>query len=184
MAHGEGDHRGNGAGQPVLFSETQHFTQWWLWVLILGIAALNWWGFVEQIMLHRPFGDNPAPDTLVLAFSALFGIGLPWLMAACRLKTTVSADGIVVQFLPFHLKPRLIPLAGIREFGARRYNAILEFGGWGIKFGRGGQALNVSGSEGVQLVFVNGKRLLIGSRRAAEFAEAIAAAQSRLQGRR
>jgi len=161
-----------------LFSEVQHFTQWWVWLLVLGVAGLNWWGFVEQILLHRPFGNNPAPNWMVLLFSALFGIGLPWLMAACKLRTAVTAQGVVVQFVPFHLRPRLIPLDGIREFAARRYSALLEYGGWGIKYGRGGEALNVSGNEGVQFVFVNGKRLLIGSRRATEFAAALAEAQS------
>jgi hypothetical protein len=168
----------------VLFSESQGFTQWWVWVIVLGIAGLNWWGFVEQILLNKPFGDNPAPDWMMLVFTALFGIGLPWLMVSCRLKTWVTSEGVVVQFSPFHLRPRIIPLDGIQEFAARRYNALLEFGGWGVRFGSRGQALNASGNEGVQFVFANGKRLLIGSQRAEEFAAAVGQAMSQAKGRR
>jgi TATA-box binding protein (TBP) (component of TFIID and TFIIIB) len=50
---------------------------------------------------------------------------------------------------------------------------LLEYGGWGIKYGRKGKAYNVSGNRGVQLVFKDGKQLLIGSQRAEELAEAI-----------
>jgi hypothetical protein len=166
--------------QRVLFSETQHFSQWWVWVLVLGVAGLEWWSFVEQIILRRPFGNNPAPDWMVIVFTALFGIGLPCLIVACRLETAVTAEGVILRFAPFHLRPRFIPHDGIREIAARRYNALLEYGGWGIKYGRGGEALNVSGNEGVQFVFTNGKRLLIGSQRAAEFVAAIARAQQRV----
>lgn len=170
--------------QRVLFEETQRFTQWWVWVIVLGVAALNWWGFVEQILLSKPFGDNPAPDWMILLFTALFGIGLPWLMAACRLMTAVTPDGIIVRFAPFHLRARIIPHSGIRQFAARRYNPLLEYGGWGLRLGRGGQALNASGNEGVQLVLTNGRRLLIGSQRAGEFAAAIEEARTLAKDRR
>jgi hypothetical protein len=39
----------------------------------------------------------------------------------------------------------------------------MEYGGWGIKYGKMGKAYNVSGNRGVQLEFTDGKRLLIGS---------------------
>jgi hypothetical protein len=55
----------------------------------------------------------------------------------------------------------------LNECFARKYRPILEYGGWGIRCGwKGGRAYNVSGNEGVQLVFKNGKRLLIGSKEA------------------
>ena len=47
---------------PVLYQEEQRFRQWWVWLLLLGIAALSWWGFYEQIVRGRPWGNNPGPD--------------------------------------------------------------------------------------------------------------------------
>lgn len=38
----------------VLFHEEQRFRQWWIWLLVLGVAALQWWGYVQQIVLDRP----------------------------------------------------------------------------------------------------------------------------------
>ena len=52
----------------------------------------------------------------------------------------------------------------------RQYSAIGEFGGWGIKYGLGGagKVYNVSGNKGLQLVYKDGSKLLIGSQRSAE----------------
>ncbi|MHC4338483.1 MAG: hypothetical protein ACYSTG_11155 [Planctomycetota bacterium] len=62
------------------------------------------------------------------------------------------------------------------ECYARTYKPIREYGGWGIRysFRKGiGRAYNMSGNKGVQLVFKNGKKLLIGSQKPDELAQAI-----------
>jgi hypothetical protein len=49
----------------------------------------------------------------------------------------------------------------------RKYNAIAEYGGWGWRLGLFGKgtAYNISGNEGLQLEFINGKKLLIGTQK-------------------
>ena len=59
------------------------------------------------------------------------------------------------------------------QYQTRQYKPIREYGGWGIRYGRGGKAYNVSGNKAVQLVLKNGKRLLIGSQRPDKLVEAI-----------
>ena len=56
----------------------------------------------------------------------------------------------------------------------RTYSPITEYGGWGIKWGSGGKAYNVSGNRGVQQEFTDGKRLLIGSQKPEQLDSAIA----------
>ena len=41
------------------FEERQRFTQVWLWALLLGVSGLMLWGFVQQIVLGRPWGSKP-----------------------------------------------------------------------------------------------------------------------------
>ncbi|NVL91956.1 MAG: hypothetical protein HWN71_02845 [Desulfobacterales bacterium] len=53
------------------------------------------------------------------------------------------------------------------------YNPLKDYGGWGIRYGRGGRAYNVSGNRGVYLELSNGKSLLIGSLQPEELARAI-----------
>lgn len=155
------------------FREVQRFTQWWVWLLVLGIAGLEWYSFVQQILFHIPFGDNPAPDWLVIVLALLFGVGLPLLFIAAQLVTEVRDDAVYVRFVPFHFSWVRIAPESISSAAAGRYNPLLDYGGWGIKQGRGGKAYNTSGNQGVQLVLSDGSRLMIGSQHAVELAAAI-----------
>ncbi len=46
----------------------------------------------------------------------------------------------------------------------------MEYGGWGIKNGLfgSGKSYNVSGNEGLQIIYTNNKRLLIGTKKTDE----------------
>jgi hypothetical protein len=52
----------------------------------------------------------------------------------------------------------------------------MEYGGWGIKYGFGGQGLvyNVSGEIGLQLKFKEGEPLLIGTQKGEEIKQILA----------
>jgi hypothetical protein len=46
----------------VTFREEQDFHRvWWVLLLVFGMTALMWWGFVQQIILGEPWGSNPGP---------------------------------------------------------------------------------------------------------------------------
>jgi hypothetical protein len=165
----------------VYFREVQRFTQWWVWLIVLGIAALMWYGFIEQLVFGRPFGDHPAPDWMLILFLALFGIGMPWLFIAAALRTEVRADALYVRFIPFHLGWIRIAPAEIRSAAAGSYNPLTDYGGWGIRYGRGGKAYNAKGNQGVLLELADGSTLMIGSQQAVELAAAIDELQKRQQ---
>ena len=56
----------------------------------------------------------------------------------------------------------------------RKYSAVKEYGGWGIKgWSQQKVAYNVSGNEGVELTLRDGRRVMLGSQRAPELAQAI-----------
>ena len=151
-------------GTNVLFREVQRFHQPWLWVLIV-VSVLATIG-----LFGEPWGDRPMSDT---ALAILFGIGILALFASIRLITEVRQDGLYIRFVPFHLSFRRIAPEGLEGFEPLTYRPILNYGGWGIKWGRGGIAYNVSGNRGVRLNYTNGKHILIGSQRADELAQAI-----------
>jgi len=37
------------------FSESQRFTQIWIWLLVLAVVAMGWWAFIEQIIYGHAF---------------------------------------------------------------------------------------------------------------------------------
>lgn len=140
----------------------------WLRCLVgasLLLAAAS--GVYAAVMSLR---EEP-PNVVGAAIGVLCGVALPLGVAVLiwvnRLETQVRSDGLYVRFFPFHLHFKRFGAEDLSECFARKYRPIVEYGGWGIRYGwKGGRAYNVSGSEGVQLVFNNGKRLLIGSKEA------------------
>jgi hypothetical protein len=151
----------------ILYEEKQSFRQPWLWLLLL--ASLG------GVLAGLAFAPEPETTTalgiatgLMLATVALFYF--------MRLSVQVEPECVRIRFLP--LWKKTIPLADIVRWQARSYRPILEYGGWGIRYSlSSGWAYNVSGNRGVQLELTGGKRILIGSQRADELAEAITAAK-------
>jgi type VI protein secretion system component VasK len=78
----------------ILFSERQHFTTPWLWILILGLAALFTYGAWKQLILGELWGSNPGPDWAILISWILAGVAIPALFASAHLRTEVRRDGI------------------------------------------------------------------------------------------
>ena len=69
---------------------------------------------------------------------------------------------------------RVIPIAEVAKVEARKYNALKEYGGWGIKGWSGKKmAYNVKGSWGVELTLKDGRRVLIGTQKPQELAAAV-----------
>ena len=159
----------------VRFREEQRFKQWWIWLLILPLAAFAWWGFVHQIILGRPIGSNPGPDWSVWLTLLLVGLGLPALFISIRLIVTVERDQITIRYRPF--TTRRIGFDEIEGYKARTYKPVKEYAGWGIKgWSVERMSYSVSGREGVELTLTGGTRVMIGSRKAQQLADAIGAA--------
>jgi hypothetical protein len=158
----------------LFFEEEQRFRQPWLWALMLGnglfLAAI-----FGTAAVQRPDRATAIAVAAAFAFSVLGLVAL--LLYTARLSVRLDSEAIHIRFSPF--LRRRIPLTEIQGWQARTYRPIREYGGWGVRvglFGRG-SAYNVSGNRGVQLSFSDGKRLLIGSQRADEFAAGIAEAK-------
>lgn len=111
---------------------------------------------------------------LLFAVGVFLPIGIAVLFCFLKLETQVRQDGLYLRFVPFHRKFKRFGADDLSEFYARQYRPIREYGGWGIRCSiRSGRAYNVSGNKGLQLVFKDGKRLLIGSQRAEELEQTI-----------
>ena len=164
---------------PPVFREQQRFRQWWLWVIVVGPAVLAWWLLIQQVIEGRPLGQNPVPDWLAWVLWVAIGLGLPFLFSRMSMVVEVSHDAVLIVYRPF--TRRTIALAEIERAEARTYNAIKDYGGWGIKgWSKAKMAYNVSGDRGVELTLTDGRSVMLGSQQADELAAAI---QSRLRPR-
>ena len=90
-----------------------------------------------------------------------------------KLSTRIDETGIHYKFFPFHWKYKIIRWNSIDKAYIRTYDAISEYGGWGLKGSvlwkkSKGKAINVSGDIGIQLELKNNKKILIGTKKEAE----------------
>jgi hypothetical protein len=103
---------------------------------------------------------------------ALIGLGLPLLFGLVNMRLEVTAEEIVVYYRPY--SSRRIALDDLEKVEVRRYNAVTEYGGWGVKgWTRDKMAYNVSGDTGVELTLRDGRSVMLGSRRSEELAGVI-----------
>ena len=117
-----------------LFKETQKFHQWWIWLVVLGINGLFVVAWYKQIIQGEPFGDKPMTNTELLISICLSG-AVTIFFLGLRLQSGIKEDGIYVRFFPFHLKYVVYPWSDIELCYIRKYNAVLEYGGWGLRYG-------------------------------------------------
>ena len=162
------------ATHPLLFREVQRFRDvWWVMALVFGVAALQWYIFLGQIVVGAPVGNNPASDGVVLFVWLLAGVGLPVLFLLLRLEVEVSPNAVTIRFAPLFI--RVIDQREIAGAEPVTYRPLGEFGGWGVRGWGARVAYNVRGNQGVELTLTDGRRVLIGTRRATDLAAAIAA---------
>ena len=145
------------------FLEIQRYRKWWMFVIIASLLALPIVSIYQQIILGKPFGNNPAPDAVIIGFS-IFMLLLAVLFLIIFLKTEVGWDGITFQYSPFFKKQILwsqIQSAEIVDYGF--------LGGWGFRYSRKyGSVYNVSGRIGLAIVLTNNQKLVIGTQRPKE----------------
>ena len=147
-----------------VFKEQQRFTQPWL-IIVLAISFL----VVVSLILKEYISEDSEMRAVevVTTIATFLAAILP--IFFLKLKTRIDEKGIHYQFSPLHLKQRTIAWSELKSAETRKYDAISEFGGWGIKGGflwkkSKGVAYNVSGDIGIQLEFKNGKKILIGTK--------------------
>jgi len=148
----------------VSYWEVQYFRQPWLLVFLGTEISVNIWAVAQQFVLGQPWGNNPAPDDLLLVIFLLTGVLLPILVLSAHLRMEVRREGLVYRFFPMQLRERTIVWLDITDHQKVKYRPIRDFGGWGIRYGRRGKAYNVSGDQGVALILSDGQKLLFGSR--------------------
>lgn len=146
----------------MVFRETQRFHQAWIWIALLGLDMLFIYAIISQVINDIPFGRSPVPNVLLIVL-AIFPIGFTFLFASVRLETRVDELGIRFRFFPIHSKERDIFWTEIEKWSIQTYHPLLDFGGWGIRFGSKSKAYTIAGRQGLQLELKDGRKILIGT---------------------
>ena len=91
-------------------------------------------------------------------------------------KTIVTDTDLIVTFgALFPLYRRRIARRQIVAAENVIYSPLADYGGWGIRGWGKDVAFNACGNRGVRLTLIDGRRVLVGSQRSEELAEALTA---------
>lgn len=152
--------------QTNMYSESQSFRQWWLFLILAIPHFIFVSGLYSQIVLNKQFGNNPASNGTLIGIE-LFLVLLTIFMFTMKLVTKVDQTGIHVKFPPIFNSYRTYPWKDIKTVYIREYNPIMEYGGWGFRSSMkgNGNAWNVSGTYGLQIEMIDGKKFMIGTQR-------------------
>ena len=170
----------------VVFYERQRFSQSWA-ILIIGLVnALFIFGCIMQLGMGKSWGNHPMDNTMLIIVTAIVTL-LTISFFFSGLDTVINKEGVYFKLFPFCWKYKSFPWDMVSKAYVRKYNPILEYGGWGIRYRIGGIrfnsgeigrskmniAYNISGNMGLQLELANGKRVLIGTRKPAEMEDVL-----------
>lgn len=152
----------------TVFQEEQKFTQWWLWVILTGVALIPLYGIYKQFILGEPLGELAMSPVGLILF-CVFIFGLIALFLFMRLKTEIDTDEIQMNFVPF-VKKR-VNWREVKNAEVVNYGFV---GGWGIRFWTNyGTVYNIKGNKGLAIELLNGKKFLIGTQKETELNETV-----------
>lgn len=152
----------------VLFKEEQKFKQWWLWLLIIGLNAFAIYNLVSNSINKNSIETATIVSAIVMVLVAIF-------FYIMNLKTKIYNDRIEIKFLPFGIH-KVYNLKDVEQLEIIKYNPILEYGGWGIRFG----AYNISGNMGLKIHYKKTNfidSILIGTQKEEELSKIIKSIQ-------
>lgn len=82
------------------YREEQRFDQWWLRILVGGLAIGCWWLLQQQVVAAVDIGSEPAPDWVLVVLWVGFGIVFPAWFFSLRLVSIIDDSGVDSRFKP------------------------------------------------------------------------------------
>ena len=161
--------------EKILFYEKQRLRQWWLWLIII-LAIV-----VPAVIQIGKMSDNGVPQQQMLYYLLSYiACCIPVLLLICciKLETKITEKCIYARLFPLQTSFRSYAFSEMEACYVRKYRPVREYGGWGLKGTFKNRALNISGDQGLQMVFKNGKKLLVGTRKPQEIMEILKSLQS------
>ena len=159
----------------ILFFERQFFGRTWIVAIaLISVNLLVIFGFFSQNFSGGTWINLPTNNWEYALFIVIMLFVNALLFVEQR--TVITKEGIFVRYFPLDFKTRFFDWNEIQNAYIRQYNPMLEYGGWGFRhqfFSTKNVVYNVSGNIGLQLVFKNGTKVLIGTKKWVELEEVL-----------
>lgn len=157
----------------ILYYERQRTP--WYWFLFMAVLNIPFvYGLVKQLILNKPWGNNPMSDTgliILAAFIFLFSA----FMLIIKQEIIITKQGVFTRLFPLKTKPKLYSWEKIDKAAIKKYSLLQNRFGWGFKIGMNGSTtFNMRGNIGLELILNNGHKVIIGTFNPQELEKVIA----------
>lgn len=144
----------------IIFKETQSSR---LLVIMAVLLTLLFSVIVFiQMILGIPVGNHPAPNTLLVIF---FVAGVLSIIITYRLNLRLIINKSEIRVRFGILGNEKLAISDIKELKIRKYNALQEFMGWGVRYKNNERCFTVSGDDALEIELKNGEKFLIGTQK-------------------
>ena len=153
------------------FTETQKLKLWWLYIL-LGVESVIILS-VTFLGKQRITFDDLREMNYVLILAVAAPMVLVYIINNISFKYEINERGIKYRYFSLTGKYQFIPWTSIRHLYIRKYDALGEYGGWGVRYGlwfklRDKAYVFNDNNKGLQLELSNGKKILFSSNKLEE----------------
>ncbi|HMW40150.1 MAG: hypothetical protein K1X68_05675 [Saprospiraceae bacterium] len=151
------------------FHETQQIRQWWIWLVVIILDIYFFIGFLYRAFLHLTYFDNRF-DQDFYGIGTLILIIINTLMYVSKMELSITPRGVALRFYPFRTEWQVFPWELIRHIRIRRFSAIREFSGWGVRLKSVGHGIAYlfGGCRALELILRNDATVLISTQRPME----------------
>ena len=156
------------------YQETSLFA-WWVHLLIWFCALAC---IVPAVLPILTGGERPLRE---VGYLIAIGLAIPAFLYLLfgSLRTRVTSEAVEISWGLSGIIRKVVSFSQIESMEPVTYRPIREFGGWGIRFGRGKkQAWTASGNQALVLHLKGGVHLYVGSGHPARLEERIRSAMS------
>lgn len=160
----------NFSGAPPLFCEVQYFrsnkAMYFVYLALFGACV----AIIFEVKKLKEKGIVP----YALFFALFVILFILFVLNIVKLKIEVGISELTFSMFPLMLQAKRYKLSEIEKAEPVIYRPIVDFGGWGIRYGKKGMwAYNVYGNKGVIVSLKSGKKFLLGTQKPEELARSI-----------
>ncbi|MDM1293924.1 hypothetical protein HX021_06400 [Sphingobacterium sp. N143] len=137
---------------------SQKFLQSWIWIGLLISTIIFSFVFYSAIKKGDEIFWLIYLSVIAVAILSVFIIFL-----FGKLQINLIGENFYYRFIPFHFRWKCIPLNQIIDVSVIKFDAISDFGGWGLRKEKNGiKALIINGDMGIKIDLNTGKSMIFG----------------------
>jgi len=166
----------------IYYHEEQKMDKAWLWLVFALVSALIFsYVMYQQLVLKRPWGENPLNDKGLIFVSV--AVTLIFVIVYCVYKSAkmtvdITDRGIILHYKPYIKNEIIFRFEEIESYHKKEYSLIKDVGGRGIKKRPLHKltSYTVLGRKSVFFKMKSGRKVIIGTQRPEAFVSSIARA--------